>query len=140
MFRVDSLFDADNKLSKFRDYQHRGNFGAHIRAHSTIRTLFSVYCNVDPITERPLSPSELYYVVQVTMHEEHGLGVYWYLVPSEANGNKPTGNSIERALNGYNDNRVEGGRDALDYIDADKTSEEGVDRLAEKYTERLING
>lgn len=133
VFNVDDVLD----LTKHRDYAH-DSFADHEFAHGArARVVAPVYCNVDPVTESELTPSELYFIVRVTLHT---LKEYLYLIPAEADNSEPNVDTVKATMNAYARNPVEGGREPLDYIDEEETSEEALDLLAQRFTDRLING
>jgi hypothetical protein len=133
MFRVE---DELNRLEKHRDYQH-STFAEHEFDNGATRNLlFPVWCDVNPVTERELNPSQKYFIVSVTLH---GGQEYWYLVPAEADGSEPNLTTLMKTMNDYASNPVPGGRNEYDYIDVEKTKEEYQDILANRYAGRLIN-
>jgi hypothetical protein len=115
VFHVDKAFD----LEKDRDYAH-GSWADHEFAHpDTPPPIVGdfVYCDIDPVTGKPLNPPEKYYLVTIKIDGKD----YIYLVPAANGGLSPSLKQIKDTMNDYNDNRVEGGRDILTYIDPDKT-------------------
>lgn len=124
-------------ISKHRDYEHT-TFAEHEFDNGAQAQLGRpVMCNVDPITENELNPSKRYFVVDITLHTGKS---YLYLVPAEADGSEPNRETVKRTMNDYAANPIPGGRDALDYIDEEETSEESMQILVDRFAERLING
>lgn len=111
-------------IKKHRDYQHN-SFAEHEADNgATYRILYQTVeenplfgiamCDVDPVTEETLDPPELYYIVEVTLHDE---SVYNYLVEAESDRSEPNNKRIMDTMNAYARNPIPGGRNIYDYID-----------------------
>lgn len=69
--------------------------------------------SIDPITDRPLSQPQPYYLYRVTSPDGK---VYRYLIPEGKNG-VPTEREVEETIQRYVENPVPGGRDWRDYVE-----------------------
>lgn len=116
MFNVKEI--VGESFEKHRDYSH-ASFADHLASHN--RTFYNVgrrvKCDIDPVTQSLLSPSDDYYEVEVTLTGK----VYIYLVPAESDKSKPNRKTVLKAIQDCNDNPVEGGRKTWMYIDQRET-------------------
>lgn len=118
MFKVEDAFD----LEKHRDYEH-STFAEHVFDNGATYTVGPfVYCDVDPITEEELDPTQKYYLVNINLW--HDGKDYIYLVPASPQGLPPNKFTIMKTMDEYNENRADGGRDIIYYIDAEETPDE----------------
>lgn len=117
MFNVEEI--VVQSLEKHRDYSHK-SFSGHLadKGDAFYNVGRQVKCDIDPVTQSILSPSDDYYEVEVTLTGK----VYTYLVPAESDKSEPNRKTVLKAIQDCNDNPVEGGRKTWMYIDQLETA------------------
>jgi len=105
-------------IAKHRDFLH-ATFWDHIMNNGGNYSIDSVPVRVkyNPENDRLLSPSDLYFFVEIDFN--HGQPPYEYLIHSESDLSEPNERTIKRSFNIQAKITVPGGRDWWDYLDFD---------------------
>lgn len=103
-------FDRPDIL-KHRDYQHN-SFAEHVLDNFDYEVIGNVRVHSNPLTEQSYEQNRTFYIVRVKL-EDRDID---YLIPMAHGGGPPKTELIQKWINAYNENPVEGGRRLEYYV------------------------